>query len=123
MELKAIIKICKYKGLHEGYHFIPMAMEVNGAPGHDMDCFIMECASLFHNRQSKGHLSLSFCIQFFGQGVNIAFQHALTSVIERKIVLASDACSRPPIIIQSHDLHVGNIRRAMGEISSHHERD
>ncbi len=123
MELRAIIKIRKYKGLHEGYHFIPMAMEVNGALGHDMDYFIMECVRFFHNRRLKSHLSLSFCIQFFGQGVNIAFQHTLTSAIERKIVLANDACSRPPIIIQSHDLHVGDIRGAMGEITSYHERD
>jgi len=33
-------------------------------------------------------------------------------------VLAGDACSRPPIIIKSHDLHAGHIRRAMGEIAS-----
>jgi hypothetical protein len=44
-------------------------------------------------------------------------------VIERKIVLAVDACFRPPIIIRSHDLHVGDIKRAMGEITSYHERD
>jgi hypothetical protein len=37
--------------------------------------------------------------------------------------LASDACSRPPITIRFHDLHVGNIRKAMGEIASYHERD
>jgi hypothetical protein len=64
VKLNAIIKIHKYKGLHEGHHFILMAMEVHGAPRHDMDHFIKECAHLFHNRQSKGHLSLSFCIQF-----------------------------------------------------------
>jgi hypothetical protein len=43
--------------------------------------------------------------------------------MERKIALTSDACSRPPITIKSHDLHVGIIRGAMGEISSYHERD
>ncbi len=31
-------------------------------------------------------------------------------------MLAGDACSRPPIIIRSHDLDVGNIRGAVGEI-------
>jgi hypothetical protein len=31
-ELNAITKIRKYKGLHEWHHFIPMAMEVHGAP-------------------------------------------------------------------------------------------
>jgi len=38
-------------------------------------------------------------------------------------VLAGDACSRPPITIESHNLHASNIRRAMGEIVSYHERD
>jgi hypothetical protein len=61
-KLSAIAKIRKYTGLQEGHHFIPMAMEVHGAPECDMDCFIKECACLFHNRQSGSHLSLSFCI-------------------------------------------------------------
>jgi hypothetical protein len=65
MELNAIAKIYKYKGLHEGHHFILMAMEVYGAHGRDMDHFIRECACLFHDKQLGGHLSLSFCIQFF----------------------------------------------------------
>jgi len=34
-----IAKICKYIGLHEGHHFISMAMEVHNAPGRDMDCW------------------------------------------------------------------------------------
>jgi len=38
-------------------------------------------------------------------------------------VLASDACSRPPIIIISHDLYVGDTRRVVGEIVLYHERD
>ncbi len=71
MELNAIATIYKYKGLHEGHHFIPMAMEVHGALGHDMDRFIKECAHIFHDRWLKGHLSLSFCIQFFRQRVSI----------------------------------------------------
>jgi hypothetical protein len=29
VELNANAKICKYKGLHERHHFIPMAMEVH----------------------------------------------------------------------------------------------
>jgi hypothetical protein len=32
VELNAIAKIHKYRGLHEGHHFIPMAMEVHNAP-------------------------------------------------------------------------------------------
>ncbi len=67
VELNAIVKICKYKGLHEGHHFSSMAMEVHDALRRDMDCFIRECAYIFHDRRLRGHLSLSFCIQFFKQ--------------------------------------------------------
>ncbi len=49
-KFNAIIKIWKYKKLHEGHHFIPMAMEVHGAPSCDMDCFIRKCACFFHDR-------------------------------------------------------------------------
>jgi hypothetical protein len=88
-----------------------------------MDRFIRECVRVFHNRQLWGNLSLSFCIQFFRQRVNIVLQHAFTFAIERKIALVNDVCSRPPISIISHDLHEGDIRGAMGEIASYHERD
>jgi len=53
VEFNVIVKIRKYKGLHEGHHFILMAMEVHGAPGCDMDCFIMDYVYLFHNRRRK----------------------------------------------------------------------
>jgi len=43
--------------------------------------------------------------------------------IKKKIRLARDACSRPPIIIRSRNLHASDIRRAMGEITSSHEKD
>jgi hypothetical protein len=52
VELSATIKICKYKRFHEGHYFILMTMEVHGTPERDMDCFIRECAHLFHDRQS-----------------------------------------------------------------------
>ncbi len=32
-------------------------------------------------------------------------------------MLDGDACSRPPITIRSHNLHAGDIRGAMGEIT------
>jgi hypothetical protein len=70
-KFKTIAKIRKYSGLHEGHHFIPMAMKVHGTPKRYMDRFFRECAHLFHNRQLKDHLFLSFCIQFFKQCVNI----------------------------------------------------
>jgi hypothetical protein len=46
-KLSTIAKIHNYKGFHERHHFIPMAMEVHGALGHDMDRFIKECVGLF----------------------------------------------------------------------------
>jgi hypothetical protein len=51
------------------------------------------------------------------------FQHALGFAIKRKIELARDVCSIPPIMIRFHDLHADNIREVMGEIASYHERD
>ncbi len=63
------------------------------------------------------HLSLLFCIQLFRQCVSIVFKCALIFAIERKIVLVGDVCSRPPIIIRSHTLLVGDIR-TLGEITS-----
>jgi hypothetical protein len=59
----------------------------------------------------------------FKHCVSIDFQHVLASIIKRKIVLASVACSKPLITIKSHDLHAGNIRRAVGEIASYYKRD
>ncbi len=123
VELNTIAQIRKYRGLREGHHFISMAMEVHDALEHDMDRFIKEFAHLSHDRWSKCHLSLSFCIQFFKHCVSIVFQCALASTIKRKIMFATDVCSRPPITIKSHNLHVGDIRRAVGEITSYHERD
>jgi hypothetical protein len=67
------------------------------------------------------HLSLLFCIQLFKQCVNIVFQRALIFAIERKNVLVGDVWFRPPIIIRSHDLHVGDIRRFVCEITSYHK--
>jgi hypothetical protein len=46
-KFNVISKIHKYRGLQEGHHFIPMAMEVHGALEHDMYRFIRECACLF----------------------------------------------------------------------------
>jgi hypothetical protein len=43
--------------------------------------------------------------------------------IERRIALASDGYSRPPITIRFHDLHVRDIRRVVGEIVSYHKKD
>jgi hypothetical protein len=41
-EFIVIVKICKYRRLHEGHHFVLMAMEAHDALGHDMDRFIRE---------------------------------------------------------------------------------
>ncbi len=64
-----------------------------------------------------------FCIQFFKQCVDIALQHVLAFAIKKKILLAGNVCSKPPIIIKLHDLHVGDIKSAVGEIVSYHEKD
>jgi hypothetical protein len=50
VKLNAVIKIHKYRRLHEGHHFVPMAMEVHDTLERVMDCFIREYARLFHNR-------------------------------------------------------------------------
>ncbi len=60
-----------------------------------------------------------FCIQLFRQCVNIVFQHVLVFIIERKIELAGDDCSKP----RSHDLHASNIKGAMTETTSYNKRD
>jgi hypothetical protein len=61
-----------------------MAMEVHGTPRRDMDCLIKECTCLFHDKRSRGHLFLTFCIQFFKQRVSIALQCVLASIIKKK---------------------------------------
>jgi hypothetical protein len=43
--------------------------------------------------------------------------------MKRKIVLVGDVCFKPPITIRSHDLHVDDIRKVVGEKASYHERD
>jgi hypothetical protein len=123
MELSAVIKIHKYRRLHEGHHFIPLALKVDNTPMRDMDHFIREFACIFHNGRLGSHLSLSFNIQFFKQDVNVALQRVLASVIKRKVALVGDVYSRPPITIKSHDLHVDYIREVMGEITSYHVKD
>ncbi len=35
-------------------------------------------------------------------------------------MLVGDVCSRSPIIIKFHDLHVGNIKGVKDEITSYH---
>jgi hypothetical protein len=59
--LAPLLRFASIKGFIM-HHFISMAMEVHGAPMHDMDHFIRERAHLFDNRRSRGNLSLSFCI-------------------------------------------------------------
>ncbi len=46
-KINIIANIHMYKKLHEEHHFIPMAMEVHNALGHDMDHFMRECAHFF----------------------------------------------------------------------------
>jgi len=92
-----------------------MVMEVHGVFGHDMDRLIR---SVFVFFTIDDHEVIYPCLF-----VNIAFQHVLTSAIERKIALAGDACSRPPTNTKPYDLHADDTRAVMGEIVSCHERD
>jgi hypothetical protein len=73
MKFHAIVKIHKYIRFHEGHHFILMAMEVHNAPRHDMDCFIRECAHLFHDKQLEDHLSLYYAFNFSGNMLVLLF--------------------------------------------------
>ncbi len=49
VKISAIVKIRKYRRVHERQHLISLAMEVHNTFGCDMDRFIKECACLFHN--------------------------------------------------------------------------
>jgi len=72
-KLNVITNIRKYKGLHEGHHFISMAMELHNAFRCDMNHFIKECARLFHDRQLKNHLSLFFAFNFLNNMLILLF--------------------------------------------------
>jgi hypothetical protein len=100
VELSTVIKIHKHKGFHEWHHFTLMVVEIHNVFECDMDHFIKECAQLFHNKRSKVHLSLFFCIEIFKQHVSIVRQHVLTSIIKKKVVLARDICFKPPVTIR-----------------------
>jgi hypothetical protein len=63
-DLAPLLKSANIKRLHEGHHFISMAMEVHMTPECDMDRFIKECAHLFHDRQLGGDLSFYFTFIF-----------------------------------------------------------
>jgi hypothetical protein len=60
-------------------------MEVHNIHECDMDRFIRECVHLFHDRRSKDNLSFLFLHSIFQPHINIAFQHALTFVVEKKL--------------------------------------
>jgi hypothetical protein len=49
--------------------------------------------------------------------------NVLASTIKRNIALIGDAYSRPLITIRSHDLHIGDIKRAVGVIASYNKKD
>jgi hypothetical protein len=119
-KLNIITKICKYRGFHEGHHFILMAMEVHLGVIWVISSRNVPIFFTINNQKVNYIYLFAF---FLRQYVNIVFQHALASTVERKIVLAGDVCSTPPIIISSHDLHVGDIRRVVGQIASYHKRD
>ncbi len=73
MELNAIVKIHKYKGFHEGHHFILMAMEVHDALGRHMNRFNKECVRLFHDRRSGVIYPYFFALNFLGNILMLFF--------------------------------------------------
>jgi hypothetical protein len=74
MKLNVIVKICKYRRLHEGHHFIPMAMEVHGASRHDMDRFIKECACVFSTINNQEVIyPCPFAFSFLGNKLILLF--------------------------------------------------
>jgi hypothetical protein len=118
-KLNTIAKIRKYKRLHVRHHFFQWPWR---SPTHLGLIWIVSSKSVLVFSMIND-VSLFFCIQFFRLHNNIAFQCALTFAIERLIVLAGYACSRPPIIIKFHNLHVGDIKGFKGEVTSYHEKD
>jgi hypothetical protein len=68
-----LLRFTSIKGFMRGIIFISMAIEVHDTPKRDMGRFIKKCVHRFQDRWLGDHLSLSFCIQFFKQCVNIAF--------------------------------------------------
>jgi len=72
-EFSVITKIRKYKGLHEGHHFIPMAMEVHDAPEHGMDCFIRECACFSMKDNREIMYPCFFAFSFLGNVLILLF--------------------------------------------------
>ncbi len=66
---------------------------------------------------------LVFLYSIFSCNMLVLFFNLLQPLLKKKIELARDACSIPPIIIKSHDLHVNDIRGVVHEISSYHMKD
>jgi hypothetical protein len=73
VELSAIVKVHKYKGFHEGHHFIFMAMEVHNTIEPNMDHFSKECARLFHNRRLGVIYLYLFAFNFLGNMLVLLF--------------------------------------------------
>jgi hypothetical protein len=119
MKFSATIKIHNYRRLHEGHHFIPMAMVVHNTPRH----FIKECVCLFHNRRSGGHFSLYFCIQFFKQCISIILQCALASTIENWLHSWEMFILNLLLLLDFTICMQETLEGLWGEIASYHKRD
>ncbi len=84
--------------------------------------WIVSSENVFVCSMINNHKLIYPCLFAFSFSNN-ALQHALSSNTTRKIALARNTCSKPPIFIKSCNLHVGNIRGAVGEIASYHKKD
>jgi hypothetical protein len=100
--------VCKPVWVSEAYQLVLVPSQSSNMPLYPSKCCELESMP-----------------QFFPLPMSCTWTHfwILQGVGSASIVLAGDAYSRPPIIIRSHDLHVNNIRRVVGEIASHHEKN
>jgi hypothetical protein len=108
VELNVISKICKYRMLYEGHHFILMAMEVHDALGMIWIMLLGNVLVLFMTNNRK---VIYFCLFAFIFKVvcYYCFSACFSFYYREEDCFGGDACSRPPITFRSHNLHVGDI--------------
>jgi hypothetical protein len=72
-KLNSIGKNHKHRGFHEKDHFILMTIELCGTLKCDMNHFIKERVYIFHDRQSRNHLSFFFAFRILGSMLALPF--------------------------------------------------
>jgi hypothetical protein len=59
----------------------------------------------------------------FSRNILILFFNMFSLCYIKEDWLEGDACFRPPITIRCHNLHVGDMKRDVGDIASYHDKD